>query len=388
MGDRVRLALICDLVEEGWPSMDLVGDMLFRYLSQDFEGELVTSQLRPIMRRRLSHLPMLSRTALNFDRLMNRMVDYPRWLRQRSGEFDLFHIVDHSYAHLALELVPGRTIVTCHDLNTFRCLLEPQQEKRSAWFRAMAGRILDGMRRCARVVCVSAAIKDEILRRDLVSPDRLVVVHNGAHPSCSPEPDLHADETAARLLRRNGGRLPSYLLHVGSVVPRKRIDVLLHIFAEVRKAFPDIRLVRVGGPFTEQQFELAGRLGLTDAIDVLPFLQRDVLAAVYRRASVLLQPSEAEGFGLPVVEALACGCPVIASDLPVFREVGGGAIRFGPVGDITNWAEIAIRILHSQVKTPEVYERERCLGIRHAARFTWNNTAANLAGIYREVVTN
>ena len=108
---------------------------------------------------------------------------------------------------------------------------------------------------------------------------------------------------------------PPDLLHVGSTIPRKRIDVLLEVVAAVRRAEPGARLLKAGGSLTAEQERLARSLGLADAVVTLPFLTRRTLAALYRRAAVVLQPSEAEGFGLPVAEALACGVPIVASDL-------------------------------------------------------------------------
>ena len=384
-----RLALICDMVEEQWASMDLVGDMLFKYLQLDHAAEFATVQVRPPMRRRFSRLPFVGASSLahNGDRLLNRMRDYPRWLRRRAGSFDVFHIVDHSYSQLALELVPKRTVVTCHDLDTFRCLLEPEKDPRQRWFQAITQRILDGMTSCARVICVSAAGRDEILRRRLVPAERLTVVHNGAHPSCTPLPDQASDHVAAKLLGEPSPTVP-FLLHVGTAAPRKRIDSLLKIFAEVRKRIPAARLIRVGGPFTGTQARLAERLAVVDAIHILPFLDRNVLAAVYRRAAVVLLPSEAEGFGLPVVEALACGRPVIASDLPVFREVGGCAVTYCPIGDIDAWADATVELLNKQISVPEALEPSRRLALQQASLFSWTGSAQKLAKIYREVLEN
>src|SRR5262249_58441189 len=97
----------------------------------------------------------------NADRLLNRFWDYPRLLGRlaRRGGFDLFHLVDHSYAQLVLALPPGRVVVTCHDLDAFRCLLEPGREPRPAWFRAMARRTLGGLRRAAFIACDSEATR-------------------------------------------------------------------------------------------------------------------------------------------------------------------------------------------------------------------------------------
>ena len=101
---------------------------------------------------------------------------------------------------------------------------------------------------------------------------------------------------------------------MGSTVPRKRIDILIRVFSEVKKKTPNVRLIRSGGSFTADQTMMIEKLGLRDSVTVLPFLERRHLASVYRRASVVLQPSEREGFGLPVIEAMASGTPIVASD--------------------------------------------------------------------------
>src|SRR4029077_11358093 len=112
----------------------------------------------------------------------------------------------------------------------------------------------------------------------------------------------HADPTVDVEVERvldNSSGVP-LLLHVGSGIPRKRIDVLLKVFASVRREMPEARLIRVGAHFNPAQSKLADELGIRDAVLVLPYLPREHLAAMYRAATVLLQTSDAEGFGLPV----------------------------------------------------------------------------------------
>ncbi len=314
-----RVAILCDIVEENWPSMDLVGEMLFEHLRRDHAHTFAATRLSPPMRRRLTRLRPQSRNLFNADRLMNRFWDYQRWMQPRKQEYDLFHVIDHSYSQLLHSLPAERTIISCHDLDTFRCLLEPQKEPRSRMFRTMMQHVLNGFRKAAAVTCDSAAIRGELLAHDLIAPERVRVIPLGVHPACTPEPNPAADDVAGRLLNR--GRADAInLLHVGSTIERKRIDVLLEVCAGVRKAFPKARLVRVGGPFTPTQMKLAKHFKLDDAIIVLPHLTREVLAAVYRQSALVLQPSEREGFGLPLIEALACGTRAVASDLPVLRE--------------------------------------------------------------------
>jgi glycosyltransferase involved in cell wall biosynthesis len=385
-GSRLRVAVLCDYREEGWPSMDLVAEMLTGQLEARHASSVAVRTVCPRMISRARRLPGLDASphARNADRLWSRFVDYPRHVRRVVPEADVFHLVDHSYSHLLHHLPPGRTVVTCHDLDTFRCLLEPSRDPRSALFRAMARRILEGFRLAARVVCVSATTRDELLAHGLLPEHRLHVVHNGVHPSCSPVPSAEGDRA---LERRIGAPEPgrAELLHVGSTIQRKRIDVLLSVVAEVARERPDVRLIRVGGPLTAEQRGLATRLGIEGRVLELPFLSRPELAALYRRAALVLQTSEAEGFGLPVAEALACGTPVVGSDLPVLREVGGDAVTYCRVGAVEEWCRSIVNLLVERAERPELWLRRRGEAIEQATRFSWAANADRMVSLYQEV---
>ena len=381
----LRVAIVSDFLEEQWPSMDLVADMV----TESFENQpaygVAPTQLRPGMRRRLSSTPWLreQRGALNADRLWNRFVDYPRWLRARAQDFEIFHVVDHSYSQVIHVLPRERTVVTCHDLDTFRCLLDPEREARPSWFRAMVQKILDGFQKAAHVITVSQATCDELLSHGLFAAECVSVIPNGVHPSCSALPNPHADAIASRLIHDIGSG--AWLLSVGNTLPRKRLDVLLRVFASVHRELPEARLLRVGG-FTPDQLKLIEEFQLGDAIVTLPFLERDILAAVYRRGTLLLHTADAEGFGLPLIEAMACGCPVVASDLPVLREVGGPGASYCKVADIEAWHQTLLPLLEERLQRPSAWELRRQEGINWASRFSWAENARQTAEIYRKVM--
>src|SRR5207344_1409063 len=101
-------------------------------------NEFEVTTLQPPFKRRVSW----SGHGQNMDRLINRLWEYPRWLGKRIDQYDLFHVADHSYSQLIHVLPADRTGVFCHDLDTFRCLLDPKSDPRPRWFRAMARRIL------------------------------------------------------------------------------------------------------------------------------------------------------------------------------------------------------------------------------------------------------
>jgi glycosyltransferase involved in cell wall biosynthesis len=370
--------------------MDLVGSMILDHLRSEHAGAVEVERVDPPFRHRLTRWPVVGRhaAARNADRLINRFLDYPRALRRlaHTGRFDLYHLVDHSYSQLVHALPPGRAVVTCHDLDTFRCVLEPASEPRPRWFRAMAGRILAGLKLAAAIACDSAATRDALVAHRIQPPEHLHVIHLGTHPEYTPAPDPQADAEAARLLGPVDPAGPPELLHVGSNIARKRMDVILSVFASVQAARPGARLLKVGGALPPDLQRLAEGLGVAGAVVALPFLDRRVLAAIYRRASLVLLPSAAEGFGLPVIEALACGAPLLASDLPALREVAGGAATYIPVGDVAAWTAAALTLLDEPRQAPEAARARRAAGLARARHFSWSTHADRLVTIYREIL--
>ena len=380
----VRVALCADFAEERWPSMDRVAGELLAAVNNARRGHATTFTFTPVCPpfvRRVSGIWPGSWLAFNSDRALNRWWDYPRRVGAIASDYDLFHIIDHSYAQLVHRLPPSRTLVTCHDLDTFRSVLRPEQEPRSAMFRMATRRILTGLQRAAWITCDTAAVREELLGFGLVPPERVSVVPVGVGDAFSPDPDDTADREAARLVGSAPGAVE--ILHVGSTIARKRIDSLLAICAALGPHVPDLHLVRVGGSFTREQQRLIRELGLDGRISVVEFVDERTLAALYRRAALLLQPSEREGFGLPLLEAMACGTPVVASDLPVLKEVGGTAVEYCPVGDIDAWVRTVSALLDERQRDQPRWLARQQAGHIRARCFSWSRFAARVCDIYQ-----
>ncbi|MEI6235387.1 MAG: glycosyltransferase family 1 protein [Planctomycetota bacterium] len=370
----LKLAVIPDFREEGWHSMDLVADMLSREIAAGRAGDVVSTSLCPPFRKRFARLPVFGKrnAAINADRLSNRMIDYPRALRQQR-DFDCYHVCDHSYSQVVHALPANRTGVFCHDLDTFRCLFEPEKEPRPRWFKAMTRRILTGMQQVAIVFHTTSEIRRQILEHGIIDPARLVQVPLGVSSTYSPlDPGTDGDNAVLKSL---GGR--PYVLHVGSCISRKRIDVLLRVFAGLRARVPELRFVKVGGPLTAEQSDLFDELKLESSTILLERQSETELAALYRHASAVLQPSEAEGFGLPVIEALACGAPVVASAIPTLMEVGGDAAMFCPVGAVDLWVSTVASVISDTSFAPSIETR-----LKQAATYSWTKYARTICDAY------
>jgi len=353
-GSRFRIAVIADLLEEKWPSMDLAAEQLAAHLSgiDDVEGVLVRPPLR---------LPLAGRPPSGFERAFGRFIQLPIELSAMRFKADYFHIADHSYGHLALLFPRERVGIYCHDIDAYRALLPGSVASPSR--KALSELLLRGLRHARVVFHSTSSVREELLRHGLVPAERLVQAPLGI---------------ASEFLRTpaRSGAQRRYLLHVGSCTPRKNIEFLLQVFANIRQRLPELELVQIGGPWTESQRGYIEREKLAAHIEQRRGISRDELASLYADAVAVIVPSLAEGFGIPVVEALACGAPVVASDIPVLREVGFEGVRFCSLADVSEWTQ-AIEELCATGARPSSETRDR---IR--ARYTWHVQAKIIGNEY------
>lgn len=370
---RPRIAVIADSPDENWPSMDLVAEMLVREWRGELASEVDAERLEwdlPHVTRRMTS----DRRAFTIDRVLGRFVRYPAHAAMARRGFDFFHVADHTYAHVVHALPRARTGVYCHDMDAFRCLLEPEREPRGAAFRAMTQTVLAGMRRASFVFHSTREMGRRLER--VVAKERLVYAPYGLSDDYRAE--LDPNDGADAVLAPLGGA--PFVLHVGSAIARKRLDVLFDVFAKLHAKMPALRLVQQGGALTEDHRTQLRRLGIEHLLLQPPKLERRTLAGLYRRAAVVIFPSEAEGFGLPVLEALACGAPVVASDIPTTREAGGGVTPYVRVADVDGFVEVATRLLASR---SDVGARER--RVAHARTFSWRRHAETILSAYKSL---
>jgi glycosyltransferase involved in cell wall biosynthesis len=275
-------------------------------------------------------------------------------------------------AHVLPAYTRPPAVVTVHDLGY---LLFPEAHTRAQrlYLDVTTRR---HARRATAVIADSTATKDDLVAHYGADPAKVHVVHLAADESLGPVPAAEVGEARARL-----GVPPDrpYILHVGTVQPRKNLARLVRAFAGLSGFDPPPTLVLAGkrGWGDVDLPRLASELGVASDVLLLGYVDRDLLPPLYSGASVVTVPSLYEGFGLPALEAMACGAPVAVSGTSSLPEVVGDAgLQFDPldVGDITS----ALHRLLSDASLRDTLSRS---GLLRAAEFSWDACASRTQAV-------
>jgi glycosyltransferase involved in cell wall biosynthesis len=279
--------------------------------------------------------------------------------------YDLLHLPDHKLPFW----VPCRTIVTILDLAymKFPDMFTRTHRDRLAWFTR------DAVMRATHTIAISHSTRNDVCELLGVSPDRvstvqLAVDHERFRPGVPPA-------------RRDS----PYILSVGALQPRKNFQFLLRAFKTLcsrRKTRVELIIVGQRGWMWEQIEMEAAEGPYADRIHLKGYVSEEELASLYRGAALVAMPSLYEGFGLPLLEAMACGAPVIAANVSSFPEVVGDAGIMVPPDDEEAWVEAMEHLLDNE----EQRERMRSQSIARAGLFTWERTARETLAVYRKVL--
>lgn len=295
-------------------------------------------------------------------------IGLPRYIKRRS--LDLFHGTNFDIP--LWKRCPA--ILTIHDLSDF--LYPETHEARGVW---RARRRLPFMARTAtQIVTHSESVRREVIEHLQVSREKVIAIPAAARSVFRPLPPDQTIETRKRL-----GVEDEFLLFVGTIEPRKNLIVLLNAYRELLRAtelHPQLVIAGKKGWLTDSLFSSLRELGIEERVLFTGYLSDNDLCALYSSCRVFIYPSKYEGFGLPPLEAMACGAPVIASSIPSIREVTGESARLVAPAGSDDLAQAIVTLLRDE------NERQRLsvAGLKRAQQFSWNHTAQLMLGVYHQ----
>jgi glycosyltransferase involved in cell wall biosynthesis len=270
-----------------------------------------------------------------------------------------------------------KRIVTVHDLSF---LIHPECAVPSlATYLSKA--VPRAVKSADRVIADSQRTADDLVERLGTPREKIAVIHLGVDAAFSPVSD---PKRLAALDARLELQHP-LVLTVGTIEPRKNYPALIAAFARVRSQPGGPRMLAISGRkgwLYDETFTAIEKYGVADAVRFLDYIPDDELPTLYSTADVFAMPSRYEGFGLPVIEAMACGTPVVCSDGGSLPEAAGDAALLVPVGDEEALADGLVRAL-TDAELRETLERR---GLQRVATFTWERAAQQVLGVYEEVV--
>ncbi len=310
---------------------------------------------------------------------LDKFVLFPRRLRRKLKAAALVHICDHSNAMYARRSRGVPVVVTCHDLLAVRGALGEETDcPASSTGKLLQRWIIAGLRSASAVACVS--------RATLSDAERLLQSANGG-PRLDllplglsyPYRKLPAHEARARLAEASVLSDEPFVLHVGSNLRRKNREGVVRIFARCKEEWNG-SLVFAGEPLSGALRSLGRQLGVTDRIVEVPEATNELLEALYNCAIALLFPSTFEGFGWPIAEAHACGCPVICTAREPMMEVAGDAALMHKAEDEAAFAADLLRLT-----SPAERERWSAKALENAKRFSTSRMIAEYCELYRSL---
>lgn len=288
--------------------------------------------------------------------------------------FDLWHFTNQT-----LSFIPRRpAVVTVYDIIE---LLEPQV----TFGRPVARALYRGLPHAAHLICVSHYTKQTLQAHYRIPDEKITVIPLAVANVFRP--DANAQQSVAYhqfLAKHELTPQQPLMLYVGSEHPRKNLRVVVEALARVRRQLPDVVLLKVGDPGVAagRQRLLADldRLNLRSAVRVVGRADDQTLNMLYNIAGVFVFPTTFEGFGIPPLEAMASGCPVVCSNATSVPEVVGDAAILHDPSDVTAFADSIYRVLTTPALAADLRQR----GLARAQKFSWESVATQTANVYRK----
>lgn len=384
---RHTRSLVASMLEQATPEMEFVLFYASGGLNLQQQSHLLSLEINRPTNVRYVRLPF---SEPDLTRLWQRLkVPLPlEWLAWIDNPFpfpaplsrmDVVHFPDFAlppHRH-------GKSVVTIHDLSF---MVVPECAE-AGLRRYLTEAVPRAVRRADQVIVVSESIKSELIERLGTSPEKLHVIYNGVGPQFRPFKRDERDQLEDVRSRHN---LPEHFaLFVSTIEPRKNLTRLAEAWAEVKKtpAGRDRKLVLAGrrGWLYEPIFRRIAELNLTNEIIWLDFVPEADLPALYNLAELFVFPSLYEGFGIPPLEALACGTPVVTADNTALKEVFEGAAVLCKATDTASITAGILRTLESLDGDRSLVKQLREEGLVRARRYTWEQAARDTLKLYRKM---
>ena len=292
-------------------------------------------------------------------------------LRRTLADCDVYHATEHLLPRLACP-----TVLTVHDL-IFEHYPQHHTWRNRLFLRTAMPLFVAA---AGQIIAVSRHTAQDLTAVYRVPAAKIHVVHEGVDPQFHPQPPAIIADIRARYSPDR-----PYLLMLGTLEPRKNHALALELLARLKAQGYRHRLLIGGGHgwLFQPVSRLVARLGLTDDVTFAGYIPAADLPGLYAAADCFLMPSLYEGFGLPVLESLACGAPVVAANVSSLPEVGGAVAPQLSPHDVDAWVQTVRHILDDPRAPPPPPAARRAQGIAHAARFTWAAAAQATVQVYR-----
>jgi glycosyltransferase involved in cell wall biosynthesis len=366
----VRIAFDGTTLRPGRTGVGYYTEHLLHHLAREGAGdELIVVSNRPV--DTTAPLPGRVRVAASpwwAPRMVWMQVLAPRTLRQLQPD------VAHFTNGMVPLASPVPTVVTIHDmsLTLYPRYHPPRRVLMNRPFVDLAAR------RASAIITVSQSAKRDIIRLYGLSPERVHVVHEAAAPSFRPI----ADRAELDRVRQRYALADRFILYVGTVEPRKNLPKLFDGFAGRRKAGDLPHQLVCAGPYGWLSRDIEKKIGhlrVADAIRFTGYVPFDDLPALYSLAEMFVFPSLYEGFGLPVIEAMASGTPVITGHVPALTEVAGGAVEHVDALDAGALGDAMVALARDRERREHLIS----LGLARARTFSWERAARETLEVYR-----
>ncbi len=305
---------------------------------------------------------------------MQSQLKLPALLRTQG--IDLFHSPNYMIPFRAFKRNGQgalRAVTTIHDLIPLRFPDHAPQSRKSRMLPVFKRVLREAALRSARIATVSHVSATDIAQFLHVPEDKIDVIHNGVSPAFTPAPD----QSGAFHTKRDH----IALLYVGRADPYKNIERLIHVVDVLQRKFDcPTRLTLVGAPDPRypEPTNLIASLGLEDVVRWTGFVMDSDLLAHIRNADVMVHASRYEGFGLQIIEAMACGIPVVCSNAGALPEVAGNAAILVPPDDTDAYAQAILELRDNPQKRNQMITA----GLTNAQRFSWQITASETIACY------